>query len=60
MIGVLLYWITATLLVPTRDFLLDHLIAETIVVQKASHMQPKWHVLNDNLNEMVIVGKETV
>ena len=56
----LLYWITATLLVPTKDFLLDHLIAETIVVQKASHMQPKWHVLNDNLNEMVIVGKETV
>lgn len=30
--GVLLYWVIAALAVPTRDFLVDHIIAETTVV----------------------------
>ena len=58
--GVLLYWLFATLVVPTRDFLVDHIIAQTTIVQKSSHLTPKWHILNDSVAEMVTVGKDTI
>ena len=59
-ISILLITICSTFIVPTREFLYDYLISETAVVQRNSHMRPKWHIMNDSVNEMVTVGRETI
>ena len=55
-----LYVLASALLVPTRSFLLDYLLGETTVIQRASHLHPKWHIMNDSVNEMVTVGRDTI
>ena len=45
----LLYFLANVLIVPTRSLLLDYLLAETVIIQKASHMHPKWHIMNDSV-----------
>ena len=55
-----LYIVAGAFLVPTRSLLLDYLLAETSVIQRASHLQPKWHIMNDSVNEMVTVGRDTI
>ena len=59
-LGVVMYIIFAVTLVPTRHFLIDHILSETVTVQKASHMAPKWHVMNDSVAEMCTVGRDTM
>ena len=59
-LGAILYLICAVCIVPTRDFLIDYLLSETMVVQQKSLLRPKWHTLSDSVQEMVVVGRDTV
>ena len=59
-LATLLYILANALVVPTRSLLLDYLLAETVVIQRASHLNPKWHIMNDSVQEMVTVGRDTI
>ena len=58
--GWLMYVLCRMLVVPSKEFLFDYMLASTTILQRASHMRPKWHILNDSVQEMVTVGRETV
>ena len=46
--------------VPVKDFLIDHILKETAIVQQHSTVRPKWHIMSDSVTEMVTVGKDAL
>ena len=46
--------------IPTDTLLMDKLARRTLKVQRKSHLLPKYHILDDSLEEMITVGRDTL